>query len=112
MLAEKKTKTNIGVGIGIALQFAGRMFLGGNKEDDPVADEGLAFLGLILVIAGLLFFIWGCMNYAEGKGHSRWVGLIGILSCIGLIILVILPDHYKEAKPPPHRERNARHGPV
>jgi hypothetical protein len=38
------------------------------------------------------------MNYAEGKGHSKWLGLLGLLSCFGLIILIFLPDHHKESK--------------
>jgi uncharacterized membrane protein len=83
MLPENKTKTNIGVGLGILLQILGRFVVGG-------------LLGLILILVGLVLFIWGCMNYAVGKGHSKWFGLLGLLSCIGLIILIFLPDHHKE----------------
>lgn len=90
MLPEYKTKTNIGVGIGILLQIVGR-FLG------AAGDSG-EILGLIVILVGAAFFIWGCMNYAEGKGHSKLLGLLGLLSCIGLIILIILPDHHKESQ--------------
>jgi hypothetical protein len=90
MLPENKTKTNIGVGIGIILQIAGRALM---------ATSYLGTIpGLIMVLVGAVFFIWGCMNYAEGKGHSKWLGLLGLLSCIGLIILVFMPDHHKESK--------------
>ena len=65
MLPEKKTKTNIGVGIGIILQIAGRALA-------ATSDAG-AILGLIVVLVGAAFFVWGCMNYAEGKGHSKWL---------------------------------------
>jgi TRAP-type C4-dicarboxylate transport system permease small subunit len=88
MLPEKKTNTNIGVGIGLLLQVIGRVlaaFVGG-----PVG-----ILGVILALAGLILFIWGCMNYAEGKGYSKWLGLLGLLSCIGLLVLVVLPDKNK-----------------
>ena len=88
MLPEKKTNTNIGVGIGLLLQVIGRClatFVGG-----PVG-----ILGAILALAGLILFIWGCMNYAEGKGYSKWLGLLGLLSCIGLLVLVVLPDKNK-----------------
>jgi len=90
MLPEKKTKTNIGVGFGIVLQIAGRVlaYMGGV----------VAILGLILILVGAASFIWGCMNYAEGKGHSKWLGLLGLLSCLGLIILICLPDHYKGSR--------------
>jgi hypothetical protein len=85
MLPENKTNTNIGVGLGLILEIVGRLVLGGSV------------VGLILVIVGYVLFIWGCMNYAVGKGHSKWLGLLGLLSCIGLLILIILPDHHKEA---------------
>jgi hypothetical protein len=85
MLPENKTNTNIGVGLGLILEIVGRLVFGGSV------------LGLALVLVGAVLFIWGCMNYAVGKGHSKWLGLLGLLSCIGLIILIILPDHHKEA---------------
>ena len=86
MLPEYKTKTNIGIGLGILLQLLGRFV---------TRNEATALIGLILAIVGLVFFIWGCMNYAAGKGHSKWLGLLGLLSCIGLLILVFLPDRHK-----------------
>jgi hypothetical protein len=85
MLPENKTNTNIGVGLGFLLEILGRLVFGGS------------WIGLVLILVGAVLFIWGCMNYAVGKGHSKWLGLLGLLSCIGLIILVILPDHHKEA---------------
>jgi hypothetical protein len=54
--------------------------------------------GLVFTIVGVMFFTWGCMNYAEGKGHSKWLGLLGLLSCIGLLVLIFLPDRNKETK--------------
>jgi TRAP-type C4-dicarboxylate transport system permease small subunit len=94
MLSEKKTKTNIGVGTGIVLQIVGRIL---STNVDPAATVRMV-LGLILVFAGAIFLIWGCTNYAAGKGRSKWLGLLGLLSFIGLIILVLLPDHHKESK--------------
>jgi TRAP-type C4-dicarboxylate transport system permease small subunit len=90
MLPENKTKTNIGIAVGIILQLIGRGLA-------ATSDSG-RILGAILMLVGAVFFIWGCMNYAEGKGHSKWLGLLGLLSCLGLIILVILPDHHKESR--------------
>jgi hypothetical protein len=34
-----------------------------------------------------------------GKGYSQFLGILGFLSCIGLVILVVLPDKHKS--PPP-----------
>ena len=88
MLPEKKTKANIGVGIGFLLQLAG-FFLA--KTTDTAA-----ILGLVLILISIPVFIWGCMNYAEGKGHSKWVGLVGLAGIIGLIVLLILPDQDRD----------------
>jgi hypothetical protein len=88
MLAQYKTNTNIGVGLGIILEILGRVLI--------TFMPALSIIGLLLIIVGVVLFIWGCMNYAQGKGHSKWLGLLGLLSCIGLIVLVVMPDHHKE----------------
>ena len=85
MLQESKTKTNIGVGIGIILEIAGNYIA---RTSNPT-------LGAIIALVGVVLFIWGCINYAEGKGYSKWLGLLGLLSCLGLIVLVVLPDKNK-----------------
>ncbi len=81
MLPEKKTKANIGVGIGFVIQLTG-LFLFGPED----------IRAIVIVLFSLPVFIWGCMNYAEGKGHSKWVGLAGVAGIIGLIVLIVLPD--------------------
>jgi len=75
--------TNIGVGVGIVLQILGRMIVYGGGALWP--------LGWLVAVAGTVFFIWGCCNYAMGKGYPWPVGLLGLLSCIGLIVLIVLP---------------------
>ena len=47
-----------------------------------------AFVGAVLLIIGLGF-------YAKAKGYSALLGLLGLLSCIGLLILAVLPDKTK-----------------
>ena len=84
MLAEKKRDTNIGVGVGILLQLIGRV----------MQFQGAAGLGFVLVLAGLALFVWGCVNYCQGKGYPAWLGLLGLLSIIGLIVLFLLPDRH------------------
>ena len=89
MIQEYKNKTNIGVGLGILGHIAGSILT--RQSDNPL----ILILGLLFLIAGLVLFIWGCWNYAKGKGyHGAW-GLLGLLSCIGLIILVFFPDKHK-----------------
>lgn len=83
MLPEKKFSTNLGVGLGVLLQVVGC----------AVGD-----VGVLLILASIPPFIWGCMNYAEGKGHSKWVGVVGLAGCIGLLVLILLPDEHEEGQ--------------
>ena len=76
--------TNIGVGAGLVLHALGWWLI-------THAGPAGALLGPALALAGYAFFIWGCCNYAMGKGYPWPVGLLGLLSCIGLVILVVLP---------------------
>lgn len=87
MLQEYKTNTNIGVGIGLISQIAGRVIIN--------ESEHLALVGLLLLVGGVIAFIWGCFNYMKGKGYSQWLGLLGVFSIIGLIIMVFFPDKHK-----------------
>jgi hypothetical protein len=79
----------------MVLQLAGFLLSDQGAEGEPVVC-----LGCLLVLASLPVLVWGCMNYAEGKGHSKWVGLVGLAGCIGLIVPVILPDQHKEFDSP------------
>ncbi len=87
MLPEYKKNTNIGVGIGIIVQIIGRVML----------NSGMDGLGFIVLMLGLAVFIWGCGQYSKGKGYSAWFGALGLVSILGLIILVLFPDKHKDA---------------
>lgn len=95
MLPENRTRTNIGVAVGTLLQIVA-FFLAQSYGIRPV-------IGLAIFLVSIPIFIWGCMNYAEGKGHSKWTGLVGLSGLIGLIVLVILPDQQPQA--PPDRQQ-------
>jgi hypothetical protein len=88
MLKEYARKTNIGVGIGFITQLIGRAIA---EQDD------MFLLGVAIAFVGFSFFIWGCAQYARGKGHSPWLGPLGLLSLLGLIVLFLLPDRHKQA---------------
>ena len=99
MLDSKKTETNIGVGVGLLLNIIARILL----------FQGFPSILVILIgLAGTAVFVWGCMAYAEGKGQSRWLGLLGLFSCFGLIILVFMKDHYKDGRRTKKRRRGQR----
>ena len=90
MSPQTRNKIAIGVGIGFALQLTG-LFLSGTGQVGVL-------IGLSLILAGVPAIIWGCLNYAEGKGHSKWVGLVGVAGIIGLIVLIALPNQHEETK--------------
>lgn len=91
MLAEYKTQTNIGVGLGIIGLIVGRTLLDSNVSTQVV-------LGLLILLAAVVVFIWGCAQYARAKGHSGWFGLFGLLSLVGLLVLFFLTDRHKAAR--------------
>jgi hypothetical protein len=49
------------------------------------------------LLAGLVVFAWGCCMYAEGKGYHPVVGVVGLFSLIGLLILAALHDKHPES---------------
>ena len=53
-------------------------------------EIGLAIRGI-----GSILFIIGCCFYAKGKGYNGAWGLLGLLSLIGLLILVCMKDKHK-----------------
>lgn len=59
------------------------------------SGDGGVMLGGVLGLTGLLVHVGGCMMYAEAKGHSKWIGLVGLLTCVGLLISLMLPDRYR-----------------
>jgi hypothetical protein len=87
MLAEYKSKTVSFVVGGIVLQIIGGIlakagFLGG------LVGGPVGLLGSVLLIMG-------CCFYAKAKGYAWWVGLLGLLSCVGVVVLYFLPDLHK-----------------
>lgn len=47
--------------------------------------------GVVLMLVGTGLLIWGLTYYARMRGQSPWWGLLGLLSCIGMFILLLLP---------------------
>jgi hypothetical protein len=87
MLKEQKRNTNIGVGVAILLQIGARVLM----------NNGLSSLGYMVAVAAGVIFLWGCGQYAKGKGYSSWFGLFGLLYLLGLVVLVFFPDRHKNA---------------
>jgi len=58
-------------------------------------SSAAAVLGVVVSLAGAELFLWGCTQYAKGKGHSAYWGAFGLLWILGLLVLVFLPDRNK-----------------
>jgi hypothetical protein len=80
--------------VGIILGFIVHVIAGAIAQ---TSKEGQV-IGLVIGIGALALFVWGCMNLALAKGYSKWVGLLGILTCIGFIILILMPDRSRRLR--------------
>ncbi len=58
-------------------------------------QPGSGLLFFIFVPFSLVFFTLGCMDYAKSKGLHPAMGLLGLGSIVGLMILSFWPDRYK-----------------
>ena len=54
--------------------------------------EWAADLFEFCILLGQILWIVGLCYYAMAKGYSAALGILGIFSCIGLLILFLLPD--------------------
>jgi hypothetical protein len=84
-------KATVIMGIGFVFQYLSRHIL---SSSDPGAASGL--LGLAMLVVGAGIMVLGCSRYAFLKGYSRWLGLLGLLSCLGGIVLYFLPKRVRE----------------
>lgn len=67
----------------------------GKNQSGPPLPEIAAYAVLGGVILGSAMLILGLCYYAKAKGYSAVIGLLGLLSCVGLLILAVLPDRTK-----------------
>jgi hypothetical protein len=79
----------IGIPFGFILMLFGHVLRGSEIEDS-------IFVASLLTVGGIVLFLWGCVGYSMGKGYSKWLGTLGVLGCIGVVILALLPDRRKE----------------
>ena len=85
MSREHRTKTNFGVGVAIVFQLVAF-----SLWDQAQSPAGM--IGLLLILVSVPVLVWGCANYAKGKGYSAPVGLLGVAGILGLMVLIALPD--------------------
>ena len=57
----------------------------------PVPASAPVIIGQFAVILFTGILVGGCGKYARYYGLSRWWGLLGLLSAVGVVILMLLP---------------------
>lgn len=94
---ELQKKSNIFVVGAIATQLVYMYFssasarqvrAGGGMDTTSVA------IGLPFGLISLVLWIIGVSYYAQSKGYSKWWGAAGLLSCCGVVLLMILPNKW------------------
>ena len=55
----------------------------------------MAAFGFFEIVGGVLLIVGLCF-YAKAKGYSAALGMLGLLSCLGLLIIALLPDKTKD----------------
>jgi hypothetical protein len=48
-------------------------------------------VGGLMSLAGVTLLVIGLSYYARSRGRSPWFAALGLLSCLGLLILALLP---------------------
>ena len=84
---------NARIWIGLVVQIVGQVFkilFHAGYYEGPF--DPMVVLGHAISFLGLLIMVWGCMSVCVEKGYSKWVGLLGLFSCIGLLVVFILPE--------------------
>ncbi len=89
MIAKLKDQANKWLIIGFIVSVAG------NILKMYYTTSSLGSLGGLVALVGAGIFIYGCMLYAQAKGQNKWLGLLGLFSLLGLIVLVLLTDKNK-----------------
>ncbi len=87
MITEYRVLGSLGIGTGLLL-FAGA----------TLSDAFHAPLPLIVGLHALCLTvsIFGCANYARGKGFSPLFGLAALIPPLGFVLVSILPDRRKQ----------------
>jgi hypothetical protein len=99
MIAKYVRKSLIFGGPGLLLQigctFVANFVVTKAMSIGSVPLAGLTGIFVVGSIVGNILLIAGLSFYAKAKGYSAALGVLGLLSCIGLLVLAILPDKAK-----------------
>jgi len=99
----KYTRTSLIVGLsGLILQTGCyalvKVFAQRARDHLAAPPDWVAYTLMVGFLAGSVLIIMAFCDFAKAKGYSGFVGvLLGFCSCLGLVILALLPDRTKES---------------
>jgi uncharacterized YccA/Bax inhibitor family protein len=66
------------------------------RAHQAVPPEWVGYALVVGMVLGSILLILALCDFAKAKGYSGFVGLLlGLCSCLGLLVLVLLPDRTK-----------------
>jgi hypothetical protein len=84
---KKKALTGFGIWLTLVALGVTLFAVGGAR------NHALSGVGIVLVLVGLPFYLWGCTALAKAKGHSTAIVLTFVLGGLfPLVLLLVLPD--------------------
>ncbi len=89
VLARKVRKSNWCIGLAVLCNILAYLLC-------STRQAPLVLCGEICQATGIVLFLFGCGFYAEWKGYSALLCLLGFLSIFGLFILLLLPNKNKQ----------------
>lgn len=93
MLANYQRKSNIAGIIWLAAMLALFLFIP-KEQGGNIWQDGDLIPQVIIIIMGVAWF-YALWAYAKAKGHSGLWAAAGVLTLLGLVILLLLPDKHK-----------------
>ncbi len=84
-----------GIGLQAAAFSAARSLATGEALWKPLAWMDPMYLAFAGDLLGTALLVVALGLYAKAKGQSVFLGLLAVLSCIGLLVVAILPDKTK-----------------
>ncbi len=85
MLKEYKVQAALGIWGGALFALFGYLLL-------SMPQAIYFYFGRLMIFGGYILLVCGSFMYAKGKGYSWYVGLLGVLPALGLLILYCLRD--------------------
>jgi hypothetical protein len=80
------------VKMAIGVVLVGPLFL--MQAQHRIGMPGSGLLVILFFLPALVMFVFACVDYAKSKGMHPAMGLLGLGSIVGLIILSLWPDRY------------------